>query len=264
MSPRSKPQPPAVLVLVRHGLTPTTGRDLPAAGDGPGLSDEGRRQAEEAAQCIFEWRAALPPLKTIYNSPLTRTRETASILAKVLDMTPVERLDLVDCNAGEWAGKPLKDLVKKPEWSRVVNYPSGFCFPGGESIRQMHDRMVAATRELVSMHPSETVVVVSHADPIKAVVAEALGLHLDMFQRILISPASVSAISYSDLSPTVMLVNWTGASGRIPQKGAPTTGVPATGAPTTGAPTTGAPATGAPTTGAPTTGAPATGATVRS
>jgi probable phosphomutase (TIGR03848 family) len=236
MSPRPKPPPPTVLVLVRHGLTPTTGRDLPAAGDGPGLSEEGRRQAEEAAQCISEWRAAWPPLKAIYNSPLTRTRETAAILAKALDMTPVDRADLVDCNAGEWAGAPLKDLAKKPEWSRVVHYPSGFRFPGGESIRQMHDRIVAGTRELVSMHPGESLVLVSHADPIKAVVAEALGLHLDMFQRILISPASVSAISYSDLSPSVMLVNWTGASGRLPQKGAPATGGPGAGAPATGAP----------------------------
>jgi probable phosphomutase (TIGR03848 family) len=223
MPPRPKPQPPTVMLLVRHGLTPTTGRDLPAPGDGPSLSDEGRKQAEEAAQCISEWRAGLPPLKAIYNSPLTRTRETAAILAKALDMTPVERNELVDCNAGEWAGASLKDLVKKPEWATVVRYPSGFRFPGGESIRQMHDRIVAGTRELVSMHPGESLVVVSHADPIKAVVAEGLGLHLDMFQRILISPASVSAISYGDLSPTVMLVNWTGASGRLPQKAGPNT-----------------------------------------
>jgi probable phosphomutase (TIGR03848 family) len=232
MSPRPKPKPPTVLLLVRHGLTPTTGRDLPAAGEGPGLSEEGRKQAEEAAQCIAEWRAGLPPLKAIYNSPLTRTRETAAIVAKALDMTPVERTELVDCNAGEWAGAPLKDLVKKAEWATVVRYPSGFRFPGGESIRQMHDRIVAGTRQLVSMHPGESLVVVSHADPIKAVVAEALGLHLDMFQRILISPASVSAISYSDLSPTVMLVNWTGTAGRLPPKAVPRTGV--TGAPARG------------------------------
>jgi probable phosphomutase (TIGR03848 family) len=245
MSPRPKPPPPTVLLLVRHGLTPTTGRDLPAAGDGPGLSEEGRKQAEEAAQSIAEWRAALPPLKAIYNSPLTRTRETAGILAKALDLTLAERPELVDCNAGEWAGAPLKDLVKKPEWSRVVHYPSGFRFPGGESIRQMHDRIVAGTRELVSMHPGETLLVVSHADPIKAVVAEALGLHLDMFQRILISPASVSAISYSDLSPTVMLVNWTGASSRLPLKAAPGTGGPGTGGPGTGGPGAGGPDAGA-------------------
>jgi probable phosphomutase (TIGR03848 family) len=231
MSPRPKPHPPTVLLLVRHGLTPTTGRDLPAAGDGPGLSEEGRKQAEEAAQCISEWRSGLPPLKAIYNSPLTRTRETAAILAKALDLTPAERSDLIDCNAGEWAGAPLKDLVKKPEWSTVVHYPSGFRFPGGESIRQMHDRIVAGTRDLVSMHRGESLVVVSHADPIKAVVAEALGLHLDMFQRVLISPASVSAISYSDQGPSVLLVNWTGPSGRLPQKAAPGTGGPGTGLP---------------------------------
>jgi probable phosphomutase (TIGR03848 family) len=215
---RPKPLPATVLLLVRHGLTPTTGRDLPEAGPGPGLTDHGKKQAEEAAQYISEWRAALPPLAAIYSSPLTRTRETAAIVGKALDVTPVERADLVDCDAGEWAGAALKDLVKKPEWSAVMRYPSGFRFPGGESIRGMHDRMVAAAQELVGLHPAHTLVIVSHSDPIKAIVADALGLHLDLFQRVIIAPASVSAISFGDQDPAVMLVNWTGPSGHQPAK----------------------------------------------
>ena len=194
---------------------------MPQPGAGLGLSEEGRRQAEEAAQYISEWRASLPALGALYNSPLTRTRETAAILAKVLDVTPVERGDLVDTGAGEWAGAPLKDLAKKPEWSTVVRYPSGFRFPGGESIREMHDRSVAAAHELVRLHPGQSLVVVSHADPIKAILTDALGLHLDLFQRVAVSPASVSAITYGDQPPSVMLVNWTGPSSHVPNKAAP-------------------------------------------
>ena len=141
-----------MLLLVRHGLTPSTGRDLPEAGAGPGLTDEGKRQAEEAAQYIAEWRPALPPLAAIYASPLTRTRETAAVLAKALDIAPVENRDLVDCDTGEWAGAALKDLVKKPEWKTVISYPSGFRFPGGESIRGMSDRIVGTVQTLVSAH----------------------------------------------------------------------------------------------------------------
>ncbi len=190
---------------------------MPEPGAGPGLTDAGKRQAEEAAQYISEWRAALPALTAIYASPLTRARETAGILGKVLDLAPVERADLVDCNAGEWAGAHLKDLFKKPEWPTVVHYPSGFRFPGGESIREMSDRMVGAARELVGQHPGQSLIIVSHADPIKAVVTDALGLHLDLFQRVVIAPASVSAISYGEGSPGVMLVNWTGPSGHLPK-----------------------------------------------
>jgi broad specificity phosphatase PhoE len=217
MPRRPKPAPATTLLLVRHGETPSTGRDMPEPGAGPGLTDAGKRQAEEAAQYISEWRAALPPLGAIYASPLTRARETAGILGQVLDLAPVERPDLVDCNAGEWAGAHLKDLFKKPEWPTVVHYPSGFRFPGGESIREMSDRMVGAARELVGQHPGQSLIIVSHADPIKAVVTDALGLHLDLFQRVVIAPASVSAISYGEGSPGVVLVNWTGPSGHLPK-----------------------------------------------
>jgi probable phosphomutase (TIGR03848 family) len=217
MPRRTKPLPPTTLLLVRHGLTPSTGRDIPEAGPGPGLTDEGKRQAEEAAQYISEWRAALPPLSVIYASPLTRARETAAVLGKVLDITPVERPDLVDCNAGEWSGAPLKDLVKKPEWATVVRRPSAFRFPGGESIREMSDRMIAASSELLGRHPGQSLIIVSHSDPIKAVVGDALGLHLDLFQRIVVAPASVSAIAYNELAPSVMLVNWTGPSSHVPK-----------------------------------------------
>jgi broad specificity phosphatase PhoE len=194
---------------------------MPEAGAGPPLCDEGRRQAEEAGRHIAEWRGTLPPLVALYGSPLARTRETATIIGKVLDLALVEKPGLVDCNAGEWAGTPLKQLAKKPEWATVAHYPSGFRFPGGESIAEMQSRVVNTIKELVEAHPGQAAVVVSHADPIKATVADALGMHLDLFQRIAISPASVSAVSYSRAGPTVTLINWVGAAGQVPAKAAP-------------------------------------------
>jgi probable phosphoglycerate mutase len=194
---------------------------MPERGLGPGLSEAGRKQAEEAGRFISELRSSLPAVGALYCSPLSRTRETAAILGKALDLTPLERHELVDCNAGDWAGASLRDLAKKPEWPTVMHYPSSFRFPGGESIREMQDRLVAAVRELVSAHPGQTVVAVSHADPIKVVLADALGTHLDLFQRIVISPASVSAISFGDLSPSVTLVNYTGPFNQLPKQAAP-------------------------------------------
>ena len=113
-----------------------TGRRLRLAatcqspGAGPGLTDDGKRQAEEAAQYIAEWRSALPALAAIYCSPLTRTRETAAIVGKALDIAPVEHQDLVDCDTGEWAGAAAQRPGQEAGVATVVNYPSGFVFPG--------------------------------------------------------------------------------------------------------------------------------------
>jgi len=194
---------------------------MPEPGPGPSLSDLGRNQAEEAAEHIRVWRAGLPPVSALYSSPLNRARETAAIIGQALDLSVVENPTLVDCNAGEWAGVPLSQLARKPEWATVQHYPSGFRFPGGESIPEMSARMVGSVKALAHAHPGQGVVIVSHADPIKAVLAEALGTHLDLFQRIVVSPASVSAISYSETGPNVVLTNWTGPSGQGPAKSGP-------------------------------------------
>jgi broad specificity phosphatase PhoE len=194
---------------------------MPEPGPGPSLSDLGRKQAEEAAEHIRGGRAGPPPISAVYSSPLCRARETATIIATALDRSVVENPALVDCNAGEWAGVPLSQLARKPEWATVQHYPSGFRFLGGESIPEMSARMVGAVKALVEAHPGQCVVVVSHADPIKAVLAEALGMHLDLFQRIVVSPASVSAVSYSGTGPNVVLTNWTGPSGQGPPKAGP-------------------------------------------
>jgi probable phosphomutase (TIGR03848 family) len=150
-------------------------------------------------------------LSAVYTSPLERTRETASAIAAALGLKVTVRRGLLECDFGEWTGAALKTLAKKPEWTTVQRYPSGFQFPGGESFSGMQTRMVETTAALVAEHRGEAIVAVSHADPIKAVVAAALGTHLDLFQRIVISPCSVTAISYGLAGPTVLAVNSTGS-----------------------------------------------------
>jgi broad specificity phosphatase PhoE len=123
----------------------------------------------------------------------------------------VER-GLLECEFGDWTGRKLKDLMKLPEWSTVQRYPSGFRFPNGESFTEMQTRITDATARLVARHPGGVVVAVSHADPIKAAVAAALGTHLDLFQRIVVSPCSVTAVAYGAGGPTVLTVNHTSGS----------------------------------------------------
>jgi probable phosphoglycerate mutase len=147
----------------------------------------------------------------VYSSPLERTRETAAPIARALGLTVRVERGLVECDFGDWTGAELKKLVRLPEWATVQRYPSGFTFPGGESFVGMQARMVSTLAALQARHPGEAIVAVSHADPIKAAVAEALGSHLDMFQRISISPCSLTAIAYGPLGPSVLAVNSTAA-----------------------------------------------------
>jgi len=207
---RSKkaPAPPAatLLLLVRHGQTPTTGATLPGRAKGLHLAETGRAQAGAVAARI----AGLRNVTSVYASPLERTRETAAPIAKALGLKVKTDRGLLECEFGEWTGAKLSDLRKKPEWDTVQHHPSGFRFPGGESFPEMQTRMTATLDRLAAAHRGQTVVAVSHADPIKAAVAHALGTHLDLFQRIVISPCSVSALLLSAGPPIVLAVNSTG------------------------------------------------------
>lgn len=195
-----------VALFVRHGRTPTTGRVLPGRAPGLHLADAGRQQAEQAAERI----AALPNVVAVYTSPLERARETAAPIAERLGQKVKVERGLLECDFGEWTGRSLKELSKLPEWRTVQRYPSGFRFPGGESFREMQTRITAAATRLRTVHEGKTVVLVSHADPIKAAVADALGAHLDLFQRIVVSPCSVTAVAYGVDGPTVLAVNAVG------------------------------------------------------
>ena len=202
---RPKPPPPTVVVLVRHGQTPTTGTVLPGRAPGLHLSDKGREQADAVATRL----EALPKVDAVYASPLERTRETAAPIAKKRHLRVRTEKGLLEADFGEWTGHDLKVLFKKPEWQTVQRYPSGFRFPSGESFAEMQARVTGTIDRLVARHKGGVIVAVSHADPIKAAVAQALGTHLDLFQRIVISPCSVTAIAYSPTGPTVLTVNST-------------------------------------------------------
>jgi probable phosphomutase (TIGR03848 family) len=207
---RTKPTPPnaTLVLLVRHGQTPTTGKLLPGRAPGLHLADVGREQAQRAADRI----AALAKVDAIYASPLERARETAAPIAAARGMKVQIDKGLLECDFGDWTGAELKTLMKLPEWNTVQRAPSTFTFPGGESFTAMQARMVTAIDRLRVKHAGGTIVCVSHADPIKAAVAHAMGTHIDLFQRIVISTCSITAIAYGMGAPVVLTVNSTGGS----------------------------------------------------
>jgi probable phosphomutase (TIGR03848 family) len=208
--PAARPTPPTLVLLVRHGQTPTTGKVLPGRAPGLHLADKGKAQAEAVAGRIAALQTDQRKVAAVYASPLERTRETAGPIAAALGLKVQRRQGLLECDFGDWTGASLKSLWKKPEWRTVQRNPSGFRFPSGESFTEMQTRIVTAIDDLRAAHPGGTVVAVSHADPIKAAVAHALGTHLDLFQRIVVSPCSVSAILYGVEGPVVLAVNSTG------------------------------------------------------
>jgi probable phosphomutase (TIGR03848 family) len=202
---------PTVL-LVRHGRTDANASGT-LAGHTPGirLDRTGRAQAAALAE-----RLAPVPLTAIVSSPLERCVETAEAVAADRSGLAVANDDrLVECRYGEWTGRPLAELSRTALWKRVQTHPSAVAFPGGESMRAMQARAVEAVREhnvRVAEQAGDSAlwVAVSHGDVIKAIVADALGLHLDLFQRIVIDPGSVSVVSYTDLRPFVVRLNDTG------------------------------------------------------
>ena len=149
----------------------------------------------------------LKHVAAVYTSPLERTRETAAPIALARRLQARIERGLVDLDFGRWTGRALRELRKLPEWKTVQRYPSGFRFPDGESFTEMQARVASTVARLVARHPGQTIVAVSHGDPIKAVVGHALGTHLDLFQRIVIAPGSVTAVAYGLGGPTVLTVN---------------------------------------------------------
>jgi probable phosphoglycerate mutase len=201
--PSARARRPTIVLLVRHARTPTTGAALPGRAPGLHLSDEGRREADATAARI----GTLKRVAAVYTSPLERARETALPIARACHRPLRIERGLIECDFGEWTGAKLSRLQQRPEWGTVQRYPSGFRFPGGESFTEMQARIVSALARLTERHPGTTIVAVSHADPIKVAVAHALGTHLDLFQRIAIATASMTAIAYRREGPVVMTVN---------------------------------------------------------
>lgn len=179
------------MILVRHGENDWVKKNR-LAGWIPGvhLNELGHKQAAEAAA-----RLAHLPIKAIYCSPITRCLETAEHLTTPHQLPIIELNDLGEVGYGKWEGKKIKKLAKKKSWYAVQHYPSRFHFPGGEALREAQFRIIQTLEHLSKVHEEETIVVVSHADLIKMVLAHYLGIHLDLFQRIVISPASISVLT---------------------------------------------------------------------
>jgi probable phosphoglycerate mutase len=195
------------VLLVRHGTTPTTGKMLPGRAGGLHLSEKGHAQAAAVAERI----AALGKAPAaVYASPLERTRETAAPIARALGVRVRNAPGLIEIDVGEWTEKPLKRLFRTAQWPTVHRWPGGFRFPGGESFAEMSVRAMDAVLGLVAQHPGQTIVAVSHADTIKAIVAAAAGTPLDLMQRLVVSPCSISAILFTSGGPLVLCVNSTG------------------------------------------------------
>jgi probable phosphomutase (TIGR03848 family) len=202
------------VVLVRHGRTAAnTAGILAGRAAGVELDEVGREQAAAVGQ-----RLAGVPLHAIVTSPLQRCRQTAQAIQSASERDPsvVVEQGLVECGYGEWTGKSMRELSKDRLWQTVQHQPSAVRFPGGESMSEMSGRAVGAIRswdrQLAADHGEDAVwVAVSHGDLIKAVLADALGMHLDSFQRILVDPAAVSVVRYTALRPYVITVNSSGS-----------------------------------------------------
>lgn len=205
------------LLLVRHGRTAAnTGGVLAGRTPGVGLDELGASQVAALGR-----RLAPLPLVRVVASPLERCQATAAALLGVPgpEGTPRPALEtdegLSECDYGDWTGRPIAELLKEPLWPAVQAHPSSVVFPGGESMRGMQQRALDAVRrvdaEVVAEHGEHAVwAAVSHGDVIKAVLADALGVHLDAFQRIVVDPASVSVVRYTALRPFAVRTNDTG------------------------------------------------------
>jgi probable phosphomutase (TIGR03848 family) len=197
---------PTTVLLVRHGHTATTGTLLPGRAPGLALSDAGHAEAQRTAELIADGTK----IDAVYTSSLERARQTAAPIAAATGLRAKVDRGLIECDFGAWTGERLATLMKKPEWATVQRAPSTFRFPGGESFAEMQHRIVSTIDRLRALHRGGTIVCVSHADPIKAAIAHAIGTHLDLFQRIVVSPASVSALAFLASGPVVLAVNSTG------------------------------------------------------
>jgi probable phosphomutase (TIGR03848 family) len=181
-----------LVLLIRHGLTDHTGKRLTGWTPGIHLSKAGRAQADGLVE-----RLAEVPVDAIYSSPLERCVETAKPLAASLKLRVRTLKDVGEVRYGDWTGKPLAQLARTKLWKTVQQNPSNARFPNGESLLEVQERAVAAVESIAAEHPKQVVAVFSHGDPIRLLIAHYSGIHADLFQRLVVAPASVSAIAVS-------------------------------------------------------------------
>ncbi len=203
--PIEKGAPPQAtrILLIRHGVNDYVKKGL-LAGRTPGvhLDEEGQKQAFMLAE-----RLGCEKIAAIYSSPIERCQETAGPVSARLGLQLCTLDDVQETDCGDWTGQALEELRKAEIWQQVQYSPSTFRFPNGESMSEIQARMVAVLERLHRQHTSETIVVVSHSDPIKLAAAYYLGMALDLFQRLEVSPASISELDFSPLRVRLIRLN---------------------------------------------------------
>lgn len=198
-------------LLVRHALHGYGGERIAGRQPDVHLSPDGVVQAERLSE-----RLAGLPIKAVYASPLERTRETAQAVAAKLGLTPQIQEELIELGFGDWTGQALAELRGIEKWKQFNAFRSGTRAPNGELMLETQGRIVGLMTRLRERHPNEMVALVSHGDVIKSAVAYFLGVPLDLFLRIEISPASVSVVAVADYGPWVLGVNHCGDLPALP------------------------------------------------
>jgi probable phosphoglycerate mutase len=205
-----------LLLLIRHGTNDWVNGRLAGWTPGVHLNDEGKAQAAALSERLGDLS-----LDAIYTSPLERCVETATAVARPrgLELRLVEQIGEV--RYGEWQGAELKELYKHERWPGVQFYPSGTRFPNGETLGEAQMRMVQALDGLRERHPKQTIAVFSHADIIKLAIAYYIGMHIDLFQRLIINPCSLTALSFQPMGPRLLAFNDTGSLAHLHPKPEP-------------------------------------------
>ncbi|MCY3992175.1 MAG: MSMEG_4193 family putative phosphomutase [Caldilineaceae bacterium] len=203
---KEKAPRPTYLFLIRHGENAWTERGA-LAGRTPGvpLNEKGKEQAQQVAERLKD-----QPITAVYSSPLLRCLQTAQPLAAALDLPVSVEPGILEVDYGEWRGGELKELGKRPEWRLVQVYPGGFRFPGGETLREVQDRVITTLERIRTQHAGEVIAVFAHGDVLRTSMAYYLGTPLDLFQRIQISTASISLVAFHLFGPSILAMNDSG------------------------------------------------------
>ena len=189
-------------LLIRHATTDSVGKRLSGRKPGVHLNEQGQEEAKNLAERLIH-----VPIAAIYSSPLERALETAEPVATSHHLQTIICEDFLEINFGEWTDLSFEELQNEPQFQRFNNFRSTTRIPGGELMPEAQTRFIAGLQKLCLQHPGETVAVVSHSDLIKAAIAYYAGIHLDLFQRLEISPASVSIIELYDETARILLMN---------------------------------------------------------
>lgn len=211
------------LLLIRHGMNDWVHGKLAGWTPGVHLNNEGQQQVQALSE-----RLCTLPIVAIYSSPLERAVETAEAIAHPRNLSVRLVEELGEVRYGDWTGQAIQDLAQQERWMGVQFYPSGTRFPNGETLGEVQMRAITALDRLRDRHPTEMIVAVAHADLIKLVIAYYIGMHIDLFQRLVIHTASVTALSFERMGPRLLVLNDTGSLEQLrPPPDPPTDHVPA-------------------------------------